>query len=286
MITPFSKFRTKEDIMDLLDDDNKLVFPLCENLLFVFNKILDPHDDNFVMFEQDDAPIVGLFHKQVRFFKHYINSYKSKKSDICFLLNRIIYEAYIKMCYLIDNPNDVREYRAAAFKPHLEILSNPKFATCPNTEVIRKKYKDSIRVEGFQENDIRSARKYPGGKNFRQMLNMYENEMYTPVYSMSSDAIHSGWNEIRQMYLRCKDDEKLYCADVSFSQPVHFRMLILIAEILASSSLKYSEWALQKYSEYVPNFTSIIKEFNRVSLLISEVVMDTYKNNPEEYLYK
>lgn len=286
MITPFSKFKTKEDIIGMLDDDNKIVFPLCENLLFVFNKILDPSDENFVMFEQNDAPIVGLFHKQVRFFKHYLDAYKVNNSDICFLLNRIIYEAYIKMRYLIDHPNDVPEYRAIAFKPQIDILSDSRFAGAPNIAVLRKKYEDSVKTEGLTEQEIKSARRYPGGKSFKQMLDMYEPEMYVPIYSMSSDSIHSGWNEIRQMYLRCNDEEKLYCADISFSQQVHYRALIFIAQILASSALAYSEWALKNYSEYIPDLTSLIREFHRVSLLISEVVMDTYKDNPDEYMYK
>ena len=54
MITPFSIYKTKEDIIGLLDDDNKLVIPICENILFLSNKMLNPDNDNFLAFEQDD----------------------------------------------------------------------------------------------------------------------------------------------------------------------------------------------------------------------------------------
>lgn len=56
MITPFSIFKNMEDIIDLLKDDNKLVLPICESFLFVFNKMLDPSENYFVIFEQNDAP--------------------------------------------------------------------------------------------------------------------------------------------------------------------------------------------------------------------------------------
>ena len=111
MIIPFSKFQHKEDVIPLLDDDAKLVYPICENLLFFFRKMIDVSDNDFFVVEQSDAPILGLFHKQVRFFGHYLDAYKANNSDICMLLNRVIYEAYIKMRYLIDNPKDIDEYR-------------------------------------------------------------------------------------------------------------------------------------------------------------------------------
>ena len=86
MITPFSVYKTKDDFVGLLHDDNKLFFPICENLLCIFKKILDPFEKEVIMFEQNEAPIVGLFHKQVRYFKHYLDLYKNHNSDICFLL--------------------------------------------------------------------------------------------------------------------------------------------------------------------------------------------------------
>lgn len=115
MITPFSKFKSKEDVINLLDDDSKLILPICHNLSLIFKKMLDPQEDSFFLVEPEHAPILGLFHKLYRFFCHYIDAYESKNVDICILLNRIIYEAYVKMRYLIGHPEDIREYRALAF---------------------------------------------------------------------------------------------------------------------------------------------------------------------------
>lgn len=286
MITPFSIFRNKEDVIGLLDDDTKLVFPICDNLHLMFKKMIDISPDEFFVVEQADAPILGLFHKQVRLFGHYIDAYKANNSDICMLLNRVIYEAYIKMRYLIDHPEDSSEYRALAFKPHLKIINDEKFANTPNVKVIKTKFEKDLVIENLSEDNISSARPYPGGKNFSQMLKMYEDGMYAPIYSMNSDSIHSGWNEIRQMYLRCDEDKRLYFADIEYSQKLHYRLLLAIAAILISSSYHYFNWVNIKYPGYVPNLMNMIAEHQRVCMLINEVIIDIYNNNPDEFLYK
>ncbi len=287
MITPFSQFRSTEDIKNLLDEDNKLVIPICQNILRLANKMLDPESDNFLVFEQDQAPIVGLYHKQVRFFRHYVEAYQFNNSDICFLLNRIIYEAYIKMRYLIDNPHDIKEYRALSFKPHIDILDNPVLANTPNAQVLKRKFEKSLVVEDLTIDDIKKARKDPGGKNFKQMQALYENPaLYFPIYAMTSDSIHSGWNEIRQMYLRCDEDNKQYVVDVDFQAVLHYRLLVTLADILVDSSTCYYNWLRNLFPGIIPGLMPLWEEFKRMCLLISEVVIDTYKNDPEEYLYK
>ena len=286
MITPFSKFQCKEDVISLLDDDTKLVYPICDNLLFFFRKMIDVSDNDFFVVEQSDAPILGLFHKQVRFFGHYLDAYKANNSDICMLLNRVIYEAYIKMRYLIDNPKDIDEYRALAFKPHIDIIHDDKFTNTPNLNVIKTKFTRDIEIENITEEEITKARKNPGGKNFRQMQELYEDGLYAPIYSMTSDCIHSGWNEIRQMYLRCDEENRLYFADIDYTAPLHYRLLLSIASILIHSSYYYFNWVNNKYPGNVPNLTKFIAEHERVCRLINEVILDTYTNKPEEFLYK
>lgn len=287
MITPLSKLQTKEDIIGLLDDDRKLSLPICHNILLISYKMLDPNKDNFVVFEQDQAPIAGLFHKQVRFFKYYIQSYEDNNPDICFLLNRIIYEAYIKMRYLIDNSEDIKEYRALSYKSHVEILNNPILSNTPNAGVLRRKFERALNVEGFSIDDIEQARRNPGGKNFRQMQELYDHPaLYSPIYSATSDSIHSGWNEIRQMYLRCDDDNKQYVVDTEYSQVLHYRMLISIGNIMVDSSIAYYQWITRILPGIAPGLSPLLKEFKRICLLISEVIIDTYKENPEQYLYK
>ncbi len=178
MITPFSRFREKEDIVSLLDDDNKLVIPICQNILFLANKMLDPESDSFLAFNKEQAPIVGLYHKQVRYFKYYVEAYQAGNADLCFLLNRIIYEAYIKMRYLMDYPYDVKEYRALSFKPHINILDNQKLSRTPHTQVLKRKFKSALEMEDLTIDDIKNARRYPGGKTLSKCTNYMKIKIY------------------------------------------------------------------------------------------------------------
>lgn len=285
-MTPFSKYHTKEDIIGLLNDDKDLVFPICDNLVFIFKKMLDPYDDKFVCCKKEDAPILGLFHKLVRFFSHYIDSYKANNADLCMLLNRIIYEAYIKMRYLIDNPCDLKEYRALAFKPHLKILDDIQLNNTPPTKVFREKFEKAFSIEDLSREDIVNARNNPGGKNFRQMQELYDDGLYVPMYGMLSDPIHSGWNEIRQMYLQYNEEADLFFVDINYTPVLHYRALISIAEILISASRQYYNWISQRYPGHVANFFFVIDDLQRVCDLILGVVLDTYDTNPNEFLYK
>ena len=191
------------------------------------------------------------------------------------------------MLYLINHPQDIKEYRALSYKPHVDILGNSLLANTPNAKVLKRKFEDSIAVEGLTIDEINKARKNPGGKNFRQMQQLYENDaLYFPIYGMTSDSIHSGWNEIRQMYLRCNEDSKLYVADIDFHAVLHYRLLISVADILINYSILYYNWLKNIFSGILPGLDSLLEEFKRVCHLISEVVIDTYCNNPDEYLYK
>ena len=97
MVTPFSKFKNIEDIAPLMDKDDKLLYPLVDNTIFVLNKIIDPYEDYVTLFGNNDATIAGLFIKQVKLFKDLYNTYKSGDTHLYLILYRIIYEAFIKI---------------------------------------------------------------------------------------------------------------------------------------------------------------------------------------------
>lgn len=157
----------------------------------------------------------------------------------------------------------------------------------PNATVLKRKFEKAIAVEGFSVDDIKRAKKYPGGKNFRHMQELYEYPaLYSPIYSATSDAIHSGWNEIRQMYLRCDEDNKKYVVDVEYSQVLHYRMLITIADIMVDSLNAYYQWLSNIFPDIISGLVPTITELKRLCVLIGKAALDTYKDNPDEYMYK
>ena len=74
MYTPFKSLASPSDVASLLDDDSKLVYPLCDNTLFIISKCVDLDTDDYVGFNNNEATIAGLFIKQVKlstsFIKH------------------------------------------------------------------------------------------------------------------------------------------------------------------------------------------------------------------------
>jgi len=68
MVTPFSKYRNIEDIKPDLESEEVVVYPICENILFVARKSLDPFEDDIIAYDKNLATIVGLFHKQMQLF--------------------------------------------------------------------------------------------------------------------------------------------------------------------------------------------------------------------------
>ena len=42
MVTPFSKFQKIEDIVPLMDKEERLLYPLVDNTIMVLNKIINP----------------------------------------------------------------------------------------------------------------------------------------------------------------------------------------------------------------------------------------------------
>ena len=60
MVTPLSRFKTKEDIAPYLENENKLIYPLAENILSLSKHIIDPYEDKYQAFDKNAATIAGL----------------------------------------------------------------------------------------------------------------------------------------------------------------------------------------------------------------------------------
>lgn len=79
MISPFSKFQKVDDIQPCLESEDRVVYPICDNIIFTAKKCLDPLEDGYIAFDKNQATIVGLFHKQVLLFSELYAHYKEGK---------------------------------------------------------------------------------------------------------------------------------------------------------------------------------------------------------------
>ena len=282
MVTPFSKFRNIEDIAPLMDKDEKLLYPLVDNTIFVLNKIIDPYEDQVILLGNNDATVVGLFIKQFKLFKDLYNAYKSGNTHLCMILNRIIYEAFIKMKYLIAHGIEAqKDYRLYSFKNRFNFYKETKDKKDGYSLVRNKKFLLDLEEEGFTLDDLKNLKRSFGGKNMSQLIEEIDGKgLYNSLYAMMSDTIHSDWGETRQMYLQ-KNEDNMYFPKYE-KEEIHGRILVPVVQIIISSTESFIKW--RKYNEYNGFFQPLLLEMKRMFYLLGEYYMHIYMTTPQKYM--
>ncbi len=282
MVTPFSKFRNIEDIAPLMDKDEKLLYPLVDNTIFVLNKIIDPYEDQVILLGNNDATVVGLFIKQFKLFKDLYNAYKSGNTHLCMILNRIIYEAFIKMKYLIAHGIEAqKDYRLYSFKNRYNFYKETKDKKDGYSLVRNKKFLLDLEEEGFTLDDLKNLKRSFGGKNMSQLIEEIDGKgLYNSLYAMMSDTIHSDWGETRQMYLQ-KNEDNMYFPKYE-KEEIHGRILVPVVQIIISSTESFIKW--RKYNEYNGFFQPLLLEMKRMFYLLGEYYMHIYMTTPQKYM--
>ena len=290
MITPFSHFKTLEDIQPYLNDDNNLTYPVCENILFITNKCIDPFENDIFIYDKNQATVVGLYVKQVLLYKDYIEAYKSNKSHLCFLFYRVIYESFIKMQYLMKYGAEAQKaYRLYSYKDRYDFYKSHLSDENAYFKVRNDKFLQDLADDGFKIMDLDGMHKSFGGKNFRQLVGEFDKEdLYTSLYGIGSDSIHSDWGDIRQIYLRKTTDKNYVVYQSPDNKNVHFRMLIPLADLLIDSSYKFIDWnkGIDSCLDILSSYKSILDEMKRMCKLIMTTVFDDYQNNPDKFMYE
>lgn len=282
MVTPFSKFRNIEDIAPLMDKDEKLLYPLVDNTIFVLNKIIDPYEDQVILLGNNDATVVGLFIKQFKLFKDLYNAYKSGNTHLCMILNRIIYEAFIKMKSLIAHGIEAqKDYRLYSFKNRYNFYKETKDKKDGYSLVRNKKFLLDLEEEGFTLDDLKNLKRSFGGKNMSQLIEEIDGKgLYNSLYAMMSDTIHSDWGETRQMYLQ-KNEDNMYFPKYE-KEEIHGRILVPVVQIIISSTESFIKW--RKYNEYNGFFQPLLLEMKRMFYLLGEYYMHIYMTTPQKYM--
>ena len=127
-----------------------------------------------------------------------------------------------------------------------------------------------------------------GGKNFRQLVGEFDKEdLYTSLYGIGSDSIHSDWGDIRQIYLRKTTDKNYVVYQSSDNKDVHFRMLIPLADLLIDSSYKFIDWnkGVDSCLDILSSYKSILDEIKRICKLIMSIVFYDYQSFPDKFMY-
>lgn len=292
MITPYSKFKKKEDVKPLLES-NDFIYSICDNVLFVMKHCIDIDKENYLIVNSNQATVLGLFNKQFRLFSHFVDCYKSNKMEICFILQRIIYEAFIKMLYLIKKGVSVqKQYRENSYRNRLDFYENTDNAQYGYLKIRNKKFILDLEEEGLSIEDIKKSKKpFPPMTQLIKELEKYNkkekennSKFYNSLYGIPSDPIHSDWGEIRQLYLEKGKNFNEYYVEVNKIIEGHYRYLILFTEIMIESTSNYINWINSIFD--LNTFRLLLSELKRITILIMQCVFDEYNAEDSKYMYE
>lgn len=291
MLSPFNIYQKPEDVRPYIDDNEKLILPICDNIVFALGKCLDPFEDKFVIYDRNQAAVLGAFVKQYQLFQSFLRASRDCDLTATIIFQRIIYEAYIKMRYLINHGEEAqKEYRLCSYKNRYKVYQTYKDDNNHIARIAIEKFKADIKNEDFSIEDIAEAdslkKKAFGGKPFSQLVEEFDKkDTYAPVYGYLSDSIHTDWGETRQLFLQETEDASfVYNPQKEIMIPA--RQLATQAHLMLESSFVFIDWleSAGKNFEIVGIMDSFLQELQRVLSLIMVNILEDYQT--DKYLYE
>lgn len=291
MLTPYTTIKTKEDVIPLLED-NTFVLSLCENLSFLMNRSISPNNNEYISCPRAYAPILGLYVKIYKFWKECLNVYKRGEIGIYIAYGRILYEAYIKMLYLMYNGTEaLNEFRLISYKNRISAYKKTNNSS-EGIDLVRNiKFLEDLQADGFTINDL----KYAHPRTFKSIQEIAEKTytkeekdiLYTLIYGLSSDAIHSDWGELRQIHLNDIGDGMMMpnIDEITYN---HYRIILPMADIVSQAIQVFIPFINETKEIIIAGnfFVTTAEEIRRVICLVFEHVADEYENNPDVFLLK
>ena len=291
MISPFDIFQKPEDVKPYIDDNEKLILPICDNIVFALGKILDPFEDDLAVYDRNQGTVIGAFVKQYQLFQSFVRASRDCDMSATIIFQRIIYEAYIKMRYLIKHGEDAqKEYRLCSYKNRYKFYQDYKETQNDIARITIEKFKADINNEDFSIEDVAEAyakkERAFGGKNISQLVEEFDpKETYTSVYGYLSDAIHTDWGETRQLYLQETEDASfVYNPQKQIKIPA--RQLAIQAQLMLESSFVFIEWleSIGLKFDIIGIMKSFLKELQRVLSLVMVNMFEDYRT--DKFLYE
>lgn len=248
-------------------------------------KIIDPDPDNFILYDPDDATVVGLFVKLHKGLKVLLSAHFSGTLDALWPLIRINYEAYIKMRYLIREGKDAqKEYRLKSYKNRYKMYQKYNDGGNSVTDVFLYKFLNDINDEGFTIKDFGESTSWKafGGKSFEELMKEFEPaENYLSGYALESDSIHSDWGDVRQLHLQPSNGR--FFVKIEPKQ-YHGRVILACIYLHLQAIESFLNWYKNDFGAEIVFAEELITELKRVSQMLMLHFIDIYKNSPDYFV--
>lgn len=269
-----------EELCSLLNNNDDFAISLAKSLSEVAHTIIEGDGTQCISFSPDIAPMIGLFAKQSYLFDKIISCYENQDPEIYYIISRVIYEASIKMRYLIELPERVVDYKASSYLPHTKVLNNFNLNK-DISSVFEMKFNAGLSNDGLTKDDVINSKKLP---NFHKLLEHFdESQIYDASYSLPSGSIHSDWNEIRQIYLFFDNESGNYIAGLNEKNKLDLRMIIAESLSFCHSLQDFLSWHMPDIEED----SFFARYINKIYVLLKECfkyILSVYENNPTKFM--
>lgn len=218
-------------------------------LLIGLSLVPSPDTGKETGFEKSKAPIVGFI---VRIFKLYDTlSYHVSRNqgDISNIFIRPIWEAYIKMMYLMNNPESTQNFIEGSYKSDKEMYEDLK-PKLDKEELddqgirILESIERTLKDEELEIEELllkKSGDWKLDGKTFREIAKEIQpDNFYSFIFGNSSSFIHGDWRDLSTYHLL--EEKGKYFPNPEYKD-VDPRYLLPVSVICLHAIYNYSLWA-------------------------------------------
>lgn len=255
-------------------DGIKEHFSSFENRVGFFREIADFSKsvvESKKQFTPNEATILGLTVRMYKLYNICFNAYLNKRNEEITLFNRMMYESYITLHYLIKNGSDIqKKYRLVGYCNHFKLL-NDKIITNSNVFGIKQIYDIRLHNDGFTIGDLKDE--FAHNKNgkihekgfrgvFEDVTTSEDKDHYLIFYGFGSDSSHPNWNDSLNYDVEFQNG--YYIPKLECGTKDGFNEMKLIALFLLDSLILFQEYFKIKIEEDVMKFYSVIHVFNSI----------------------
>ncbi|SFI77841.1 hypothetical protein SAMN05421638_1106 [Kaistella treverensis] len=257
------KFTTENEFMSAKVELHKNTISLLHQIIHY--KYFDENKISKKL-TRDEAILGGNLIRLAKLNTSLVQNTCQNKLEICFILNRCIYENQINILYFLRNgeENNYKNYVKNSLITEKEFYKNiqENITKRDGQELpIEKRMKISIE-NSFEISDIEmeELNKSSNWKNLKKRLEKISisddvSQTYNIFYGLSSHSIHGNWQDLIQHHI-IQDDDETFTLNYDWNSP---RANLLEAVILFNLIVS-KDFANKKLQE--PAKTEIIESYN------------------------
>ena len=243
-LSDFSK--TEKELNEFIIKFSKDLGELIDLLSRVIN-----HEKHPNYYNLNESTIVGSITRIVKFYQEYVKYQELNKLEIQSLFARPMYESFIITKYLIKNGTESqRNFRLVSYRARHQNFKKLMELDDNEHSIIKRqlmKLETKLKVDGFTIEDLelednkRNNKKWKlDGKSFWKIHSEVDNEdLYSFIYGVGSDAVHGNWQEIFDFHLTRKEDG--YFGFLNYEK-CDCRVIVPMNSIVIESLLEFMNW--------------------------------------------